>query len=363
MTPPQASESRFAVIPSDAIDDPELTLADIRVLGVIGYHASRKRPAWPKQATIAQRLGLARETVNRSIRRLWRKGFIDIAHQFSEGGGQRESYYFVRLDPDHEVQAVEVKVRGKALKLEQRVTQPSHPEKSHREDPQSVTPPPTQLGHTPCDVQTSQLQEHPKGTTHKNITPDPKGTVSEDVPSKAESKPKPPVAASVRAEFDQLWKLWPTPGRERSKSRDHCLEQFAKSAQHAPAPHIVEAAAAFVRKQDPKFVPGLHRWLGDRKFEHFLPQAAQLPLEPAAPANPGGGARDRNGDPVDWAAVVKRYVKHGDWPNRLWGRPDGHDYRGALEPLEAIMANGQVGDLDVNMIRLNIDRLRAQRAA
>lgn len=358
-----ASESRFAVIPADAIDDPELTLADIRVLGVIGYHASRKRPAWPKQATIAQRLGLARETVNRSIRRLWRKGFIDIAHQFSDGGGQRESYYFVRLDPDPEVQAVEVKIRGKTLKLEQRVTQPSHPEKSHREDPQSVTPPLTELGHTPSDVLTSHLQEHPKGTTHKNNTPDPKGIVSEGSSSKADSKPKPPVAASVRAEFDQLWKIWPKRGRERSKSRDLCLEQFAKSAKHAPAPHIVEAAAAFVGKQNPDYVPGLHRWLSDRKFEHFLPQAAELPLEPAEPANPGGGARDRNGDPVDWAAVVRRYVTSGDWPTKLWGKPDGNDYRGALEPLEAIMANGQVGDLNVPMIIVNIDRLRAARAA
>jgi DNA-binding Lrp family transcriptional regulator len=359
----EAMESRFAMMPSDAIDDRELTLSDLRVLGVIGYHSGRKRPAWPKQATIAQRLGLSRETVNRSVRRLWRKGYIDIAHQFNEFGGQRESYYFVRTDPDAEVQPVEVKVRGKTLKLEKRVTQPSHRETSQRSVTDDDVPGVMPERRTPCDLQTSQLQEHPKGTSNKNITPNPKGDVSEAVSTKATSKPKPPVAASVRSEFDQLWKLWPAPGRERSKSRDHCLEQFAKSAQHAPASHIVEAAAAFVRKQDPKFVPGLHRWLSDRKFEHFLPQAAQLPLDPAEPANPAGGARDRNGDPVDWAAVVRRYVKHGDWPNRLWGRPDGHDYRGALEPLEAIMANGQFGDLDVQMIRLNIDRLRAARAA
>lgn len=351
-------ESRYAQINADAIDDTELTLTDLRVLGVIGYHSGRKKPAWPKQATIASRLKVTRETVNRSIRRLHRKGYIDIAHQFRDDGGQRESYYFPRFDPEIEVQPVEVVVKGKTLALVPRVMRTSQGESDA-----AVTPPVTQLDHTPCDAATSHLEEHPKGTSHKNTKADPKGKASKGVPSKAGSQPKPPVAASVRSEFDQLWKLWPTPGRERSKARDHCLEQFAKSAQHAPAPHIVEAAAAFVRKQDPRFVPGLHRWLSDRKFEHFLPQAAQLPLEPAAPENPGGGARDRNGDPVDWAAVVKRYVKFGDWPNKLWGKPDGHDYRGALEPLEAIMANGQVGDLDVPMIRLNIDRLRAARAS
>jgi hypothetical protein len=337
-------ESRYAQINADAIDDTELTLTDLRVLGVIGYHSGRKKPAWPKQATIASRLKVTRETVNRSIRRLHRKGYIDIAHQFRDDGGQRESYYFPRFDPEIEVQPVEVTVRGKTLALVPRVIPASQGESDA-----AVTPPVTQLDHTPCDEATSHLEEQPTRTPHMNITPNPRGNRSKA----ASSKSKPTIAAPVKAEFDQLWKLWPAPGRERSKSRDHVLEQFAKAAGFAPASHIVEAAAVFVRKTDAKFVPGLDRWLRDRKFEHFLPQAAELPLDDGGKPAPG----------VDWPAMVQRYVRSGIWPDRLGDRPDEIGYRGALAPLEAIMATGKFGDLNVPVIRLNIDRLRAKRDA
>lgn len=345
------NESRFALLPSDAIDDPELTLADIRVLGVIGYHAGRKRPAWPKQKTIALRLGLTRETVNRSIRRLHRKGYIDIAHQFDDAGGQRESCYFVRLDPDLEVQPVEVLVRGKPLSLVPRVTQ-----KSLGESDGPVTPGETPSDHTPHDLQTSHLKEHPKGTSQRNNTPNPKGNGS----AKSSESDKPEITAAVRSEFDGLWKLWPDVGRKRSKAKDLCLAQFARSCREVSPTHVVEAAAAFVRKQNPEFTPGLDKWLRDRKFEHFLPQAAELPLEPRVnAANPP----DRDGNAVDWDAAVAKYVRSRIWPRQLGDRPDDLGYRGPLRPLETIMANGRFGDLDVKIIRMNIDRLRADSAA
>lgn len=343
-------ESRYAMIPSDAVDDAELTLADLRVLGVIGYHAGRKKPAWPKQKTIAERLGIARETVNRSVRRLHRKGYIDIAHQFDEAGGQRESYYFVRNDPDLEVQPVEVVVKGKPLALVPRVTSTSQGESDL-----AVTPGEAQPGHTPCDLQTSQLEEHPKGTSQRNNTPNPKGNGS----VKSSNSEKPTITAAVRSEFDGLWKLWGDTGRKRSKAKDLCLKQFAKAAQNHPAPHIVEAAQAFVTKQKPDFVPALDRWLRDRRFEHFLPQAAQLPLEPVS----GAEANDCNGVPVDWVAAGERYRKTGRWSGRLGPRPDELGYRGPLAPLEAIMASGRFGNMYVAALKANIDRLRAEQSA
>ena len=65
----------------------------------------------------------------------------------------------------------------------------------------------------------------------------------------------------------------------------------------------------------------------------------------------------------DWAQLVDRYVRSGIWPAKYGGRPDEQDYRGPVEPLVAIMANGKIGQLDVQTIRINIDRLRAARTA
>lgn len=352
-----AMESRWAMMPSDAIDDPDLTLSDLRVLGVIGYHSGRKKPAWPKQATIASRLKLSRETVNRSIRRLWRKGYIDIAHQFKDdGGGQRESYYFMRLDPDPEVQPVEVKVRGKLLKLETRVTQPSHREKSQR-------------GVTSADVHgviagdvhgvTSDVtaRRTSNRTSHKNITPNPKGNGK----AGKDSEPKRSIPAPIKAEFDQLWQLWPAKGRERSKGKDLCLQVFAKACDKAPAPHIVEAAAAFLAKSDPRYAPGLDRWLRDGRFEHFLPATTVTPAQGSLPLEP---AKPASAPPCDdWGAAVSKFVRSGIWPDRLGDRPDEFGYAGTLAAIEAVMATGSFGFANPAGLKANIDRLRAERAA
>lgn len=81
-----------------------------------------------------------------------------------------------------------------------------------------------------------------------------------------------------------------------------------------------------------------------------------------APEQAGAVPTDRNGHAVDWGAMVARYVRSGIWPDRLGRRPDELGYRGTLAPLEAIMANNQIGRLDVEAIKINIDCLRAARA-
>lgn len=98
-TPPGGIfESRFAQIPAHAIDDPDLTHVDLRVLGVIAYHSSRDRGAWPKQQTIADRLRITRETANRSIQRLRAKGLVAVEEQYRADGGRRENLYTVLYD-------------------------------------------------------------------------------------------------------------------------------------------------------------------------------------------------------------------------------------------------------------------------
>lgn len=130
------SQSRLCIIPSDAVSDTRLTHVQLRVLLAIGSFTGKDRAAFPKQKTIAEMLGLARETVNRAIAALKRFGYIEVEHQKRPDGGQKESLYWVKLDPIGQVPCDE-----------------------------PVTPPVTLFDHTPRDVQESQLR-----TFHKNDT-------------------------------------------------------------------------------------------------------------------------------------------------------------------------------------------------
>lgn len=129
------SEARFSVVPSDAVTDLDLTATQLRVLLVIGTYLSKDDKAFPKQKTIADRLGIARETVNRAVKVLSEKGYIQIHHQKRDDGGQRANQYTVKLDPSD---------RG-------------------------VTPPVTSKDHTPCDHTGSHLRTPQQNATEKKV--------------------------------------------------------------------------------------------------------------------------------------------------------------------------------------------------
>ena len=159
------TQSRLCIVPSEAVSDMRLTHVQLRVLLAIGSFTGKDKAAFPKQQTIADMLGLARETVNRAIGALKRFGYIEVEAQKRPDGGQKESLYWVKLDP---------------------LGQPPCDA--------TVTPPVTLYDHTPCDVQES----HPR-TFHKNDTSEDK---SSDVPALTlvsleqiagkSRKPKPP---------------------------------------------------------------------------------------------------------------------------------------------------------------------------
>lgn len=130
------SQSRLCIIPSEAVSDTRLTHVQLRVLLAIGSFTGKDKAAFPKQKTLAEMLGLTRETVNRAIAALKRFGYIEVEHQHREDGGQRESLYWVKLDPVGQAPCDE-----------------------------PVTPPVTLSDHTPRDAHGSHLR-----TFHKNDT-------------------------------------------------------------------------------------------------------------------------------------------------------------------------------------------------
>jgi|DEB0MinimDraft_3_1074331.scaffolds.fasta_scaffold21447_4 predicted XRE-type DNA-binding protein len=93
------SQSRLTIIPSRAISDPELTHTQLRVLCAIGSFTSKDQTAYPRQSTIAELLGITRQTVNQACKKLQEAGYLEIHNQFREDGAQSSNLYFVRLDP------------------------------------------------------------------------------------------------------------------------------------------------------------------------------------------------------------------------------------------------------------------------
>ena len=152
------SQSRLCIVPSEAVSDARLTHVQLRVLLAIGSFTGKDKAAFPKQQTIADMLGLARETVNRAIGALKRFGYIEVEAQKRPDGGQKESLYWVKLDP---------------------LGQPPCDA--------TVTPPVTLSDHTPCDVQES----HPR-TFHKNDTTEQECSVvdARDAPPPESPEPK-----------------------------------------------------------------------------------------------------------------------------------------------------------------------------
>lgn len=159
--------------------------------------------------------------------------------------------------------------------------------------------------------------------------------------------------------FATLWTIWPTKGRERSRSKSCCLDQLRRASKQQPIAAIIAAARLFVGKTEPTYVPGLDRWLKQGRYEHFLPK--DLAERAASPTSDGASASPA--PEVDWSAMVARYIRSGIWPRHLGDRPDEFGYCGPLAPIDAVFATGRFGMADKVGLKANIDRLRAARAA
>lgn len=260
---------------------------------------------------------------------------------------------FDRTDPQHIV------VNRKDVPVQKAVSDRKLRSGSNPEVTGSCVPDPT--GTRVPDPTGSCVPVH---IEHEGYTKDSRSTSDLRSDTGATSKSKTPLpvvddTATLEA-FEKLWTIWPAKGRERSASKSCCLDQLRRCAKLKSVASIVVAARAFVAKTEAQYVPGLDRWLKQGRYEHFMPKdLVERATSPSAPSQ--AAPADQNGDAVDWDASVAKYVRSGIWPRRLGPRPDEFGYAGPLAPLEAILANGRIGQLNVQNIRLNIDRLRADQ--
>ena len=95
------SHPRYSIIPARAVLDKNLTDLDIRVLADLGIHTDQNGWCFKNQSKLADDLGVARQSVNRSLSRLYSAGYVearDINADKSRRGLRSINCYRVILD-------------------------------------------------------------------------------------------------------------------------------------------------------------------------------------------------------------------------------------------------------------------------
>lgn len=94
---------KFCVLPLNAFLDKRITLATIRVLGVLSSYADKNRQCYPSQSTVAEQLGVSRQAVNFQVKRLKKLGYLEVTRRKDEKSGRETSclYRIVYAENDN----------------------------------------------------------------------------------------------------------------------------------------------------------------------------------------------------------------------------------------------------------------------
>jgi len=237
------------------LDDAGLSAAETRVF----VHLCRRADngsgiAWPSYAAMIEKTGLGKSTIRRAIEELERRGFIA---KLGKGFGESCRYQIL----------------------------PGNSSTTGTIDPPMV-PPEGQLELANSSTSGPPIvppQTHNSSTSDPSIVP-PEG--QEGSPMKVlqrrSSNEGEPSTASLA---DAVWNLTPRMGRERS-SKKQLGEALRKLPKGTSAETILAALAAWVAseawtKDGGQFVPGIHRWVSQGKWEtHPLPAGQKAGAAP-----------------------------------------------------------------------------------
>lgn len=93
---------QFAMVPALAITDSRLKSIDIRVLAALAINADKDGLVVRSQIRLANELGIARSTLQRSLDCLKIAGWLTVEHQSRPDGGTCSCRYFIQRDHDPE---------------------------------------------------------------------------------------------------------------------------------------------------------------------------------------------------------------------------------------------------------------------
>src|SRR4051794_11190514 len=92
------TSGRFAITPARAVEDQRLGDAPYRVLACLGTYANKDGWCWPSTSVLARRLGIARQSAQRSLGQLAQFGYIEIEPRRRTDGGHDRNRYRLLFD-------------------------------------------------------------------------------------------------------------------------------------------------------------------------------------------------------------------------------------------------------------------------
>jgi hypothetical protein len=90
---------RFACTPEWVLYHQDLSAMDVRVYGVLDRFAGKDDACFPKQELIAERIGVCRKTISRSIAALVQVGALIVKDQFVDGRQTSSLYILAGEEP------------------------------------------------------------------------------------------------------------------------------------------------------------------------------------------------------------------------------------------------------------------------
>lgn len=263
--------SRFAAVPTAALDDQRLEAMHIRVLTALCSFSDKDGWCRVGQDKIAERARTNVARVSQAIGDLAGWGWVNR----TRFGKQRANAYQVVMDREFD------------------------PEIIAPADLESGDLPEEQFAETANHICRDSKSHLPTRQIHKN-------TVLNTVSNTGTSDQ---LASVLKA----IWGAAPQPSRERSSKKRlaEAVAKILKARKDITPDQLLAAWRSFVqtpdaRKEQGRFCPGIHVWLNDNRFDAFIrsdkPAADELPLAPA------GEDIDHR---LDWC--FERFAKGEGW--------------------------------------------------
>jgi hypothetical protein len=214
-----AASGRFAITPALAVEDQRLGDAAYRVLACLGTYADKHGWCWPSTITRAQRLGITRQAVQRSLRQLADLGYIQVEHRHRVDGAHDRNRYRLLFD------RALFEVRNKAA-----ADDPTEVEGMQRDVASPMQPDVAgmQRGRQgACNVEGTPLidERTQRERTQKNVH-----GRSGDRPDK------------TAEQFDQFWRAYPSRGRQANPKKP-AREKFDAAVKRGIDPDLMIRAA------------------------------------------------------------------------------------------------------------------------
>jgi len=139
------------------------------------------------------------------------------------------------------------------------------------------------------------------------------------VSPKAQRKRTKALRQASDVEFFELWNVATPLMRRRGKSQDVVYPAWEDAKARQLPTLIVGALRRYVAEDEDvqrgMGQPGLHRWLNDRVYEQWLPEAPQVVAD-AEPEDVSGWSDER------WTATVDAWRRTGHWLQGIGPPPD-----------------------------------------